>query len=208
MAHPESFTFVTVLTPFLETSLPLLVWWRCLDLDTKTVTKVTIVGCVIEPFSNYLNDPDEMDQQWFFFVLISRRLRSQPTSPLQEEDCFVLPHPSDASSSTALSSLSLSQSLQSENGEIKRILLDQDISGLSLGPPALAKAKNKGEFVVKFGSKSVAFDSLVKEKFVWYQICDQDIDGLKFGLHLSPLPKCLSSMMSTGPWPKTYMSMI
>eukprot|EP00057_Strongylocentrotus_purpuratus_P007444 XP_011661918.1 PREDICTED: transmembrane protein 201-like isoform X1 [Strongylocentrotus purpuratus] len=76
-------------------------------------------------------------------VFTNKRLRSQPTSPLQEEDCFVLPHPSDASSSTALSSLSLSQSLQSENGEIKRILLDQDISGLSLGPPALAKAKNK-----------------------------------------------------------------
>lgn len=37
----------------------------------------------------------------------------------------------------------LSQSLQSENGEIKRILLDHDIGGLSLGPPGMTRPRNK-----------------------------------------------------------------
>ena len=40
---------------------------------------------------------------------------------------------------------SMGDSLQGESGEIKRILLDQDLGGLSLGPPVTSRPKNKGE---------------------------------------------------------------
>ncbi|XP_041479985.1 transmembrane protein 201-like [Lytechinus variegatus] len=81
-------------------------------------------------------------------VFRNKRLRNQAVSALSdsedEDQPIAMPRPPQAAPPASTpSSLSLSQSIQSENGEIQRILLDQDISGLSLGPPGLAKAKNK-----------------------------------------------------------------